>query len=217
MSTANGKFALTHHFSTPEQQLSANKLGMWVFLAQEVMFFSGVFCMYLIWRWLKPEVFVDASQFLDVTMGATNTVVLLFSSLTAALAIRAAQTNKQGQMKMYLFVTVSCAVVFLVIKYFEYAHKIEAGLLPGQHFKAISANIHNPEDLQQFFGLYFTITGLHGIHIIIGIGVYIWMIIRAMRGEFGPHNYAALEMTGLYWHIVDIIWIFLFPLLYLIH
>lgn len=217
MSPTQGKFPLAHHFKYPQQQLDSNKLGMWLFLAQEVLFFSGVFCAYTVYRWLHPEVFVQAHQFLDVTMGTINTVVLLFSSLTVALSIRSAQVGKIGQVKMYLVLTIMCACAFMVIKYMEYSHKFHIGLLPGQHFFAEGASIPNPDQVQQFFGIYFTMTALHGLHVVIGIGILVWMLIRTQKGEFGPHFYAPLEIAGLYWHIVDVIWIFLFPLLYLIH
>ncbi len=217
MSPTEGKFPLAHHFKYPQQQLDSNKLGMWLFLGQEVLFFSGVFCAYTVYRWLHPEVFVEAHHFLDVKWGAINTGILLFSSLTVALAIRSAQINKQGQIKMYLLLTIACAFGFMIIKYIEYSHKFHVGLLPGQYFTAESHLIPNPDQVQQFFGIYFTMTALHGLHVVVGIGVLAWMYVRTSKGEFGPHNYAALEISGLYWHIVDIIWIFLFPLLYLIH
>jgi cytochrome c oxidase subunit 3 len=209
-------FPLQHHFADPAQQLDSAKLGMWLFLATEVLIFGGLFCAYAIYRALHPEVFVDGSQFLDWKLGALNTVVLLFSSLTVALAIRAAQTNNQGQIKMYLVVTIVCAGIFLVVKYFEYTHKIHDGLLPGEHFLALSETVRNPDQAHIYFGIYFLMTGLHGIHVVIGMIVLGWVLMRSMKGEFGPHYYTPIELGGLYWHLVDLIWIFLFPLLYLI-
>lgn len=209
-------FPLAHHFSDPDQQLQANKLGMWLFLATEVLLFGGLFCAYAMYRALHPEVFQNAQYFLDWKLGAVNTVVLLFSSLTVALTIRAAQTNNQTMIKGYLIITLLCAFTFLVVKYFEYSHKIHVGLLPGQHFMAHGEGIPNPDQAHVFFGIYFVMTGLHSIHVTIGIGVLLWMLIRALKGEFGPHYYSPIEVTGLYWHLVDLIWIFLFPLLYLI-
>lgn len=221
MSTTAGipekSFPLVHHFADPDQQLQAGKMGMWLFLATEVLLFGGLFCAYSIYRSLHPEVFIDAHHFLDVKWGAINTVVLLISSATVALAIRSAQVNDQGKLKMYLVVTILCAVAFLVIKYTEYSHKFHMGLLPGDHFLATSAqHIANPDQLHIFFGIYFLMTGLHGIHVIIGMGVLSWILMRSMKGEFGPHYYLPVELSGLYWHLVDLIWIFLFPLFYLI-
>jgi cytochrome c oxidase subunit 3 len=209
-------FPLAHHFSDPDQQLQSNKLGMWLFLATEVLLFGGLFCAYAIYRALHPEVFYNAQHFLDWKLGALNTVVLLFSSLTVALAIRAAQTNNQGMIKGYLFITLLCAGAFLVVKYIEYSHKFHVGLLPGEHFMATGEGIPNPDQMHIFFGIYFLMTGLHGIHVVIGMIVLTWVLVRALKGEFGPHYYAPIEIGGLYWHLVDLIWIFLFPLLYLI-
>lgn len=209
-------FPLAHHFHAPQQQLESGKLGMWLFLATEILLFGGLFCAYAIYRSLHPEVFENAANYLDWRLGATNTIVLLFSSLTVALAIRAAQTNSQGQITAYLVVTLLCAATFMVVKYYEYSHKFSVGLLPGGYFKAAGVNVENPDQLHVFFGIYFLMTGLHGIHVLIGMGVLFWVLLRSLKGEFGPHYYLPLELGGLYWHLVDLIWIFLFPLLYLI-
>ena len=209
-------FPLAHHFHAPQQQIESAKLGMWLFLATEILLFGGLFCAYAIYRSLHPEVFYNAHHYLDVKWGALNTIVLLFSSLTVALSIRAAQTNQQGLMKGYLVATLACAMVFLVVKYIEYSHKFHVGLLPGGHFTAAGEHIPNPDQLHIFFGIYFLMTGLHGIHVVIGMIVLGWVLVRSMKGEFGPHYYTPLELGGLYWHLVDLIWIFLFPLLYLI-
>lgn len=212
-----GKFPLAHHFSDPEQQLESGKLGMWLFLVTEVLLFGGLFCAYAIYRSLHPEVFEVAHKFLDTNMGALNTVVLLFSSLTVALSIRAAQLNDKKWIVGYLAITLACAATFLIVKYFEYSHKIHDGLLPGTHFKAMGEAIPNPDQVQVFFSIYFMMTGLHGIHVVLGMIVLTWVMIRAIKGEFGSHYYQPIELGGLYWHLVDVIWIFLFPLLYLIH
>lgn len=214
--STNRSFPLAHHFHSPQQHLESGKLGMWLFLATEILLFGGLFCAYAIYRSLHPEVFVNAHHYLDWQLGALNTVVLLFSSLTVALAIRAAQTNNQGMMKGYLVLTLMCAGAFLVVKYIEYSHKIHVGLLPGGNFTAAGEHIVNPDQLHVFFGIYFLMTGLHGIHVVIGMIVLTWVLLRSMKGEFGPHYYMPLELGGLYWHLVDLIWIFLFPLLYLI-
>lgn len=185
---------------------------MWLFLAQEVLFFGGVFMAYAYVRFAYPETMLAAHEFLSVPLGAMNTVVLLTSSLTMALAVRAAQVGNQKQQVINLGLTILFACVFLVVKYFEYSHKIHLGLLPGKLFAAqgIDGLPH------VFFGLYFVMTGLHGLHVIAGIVVLVWVLVRAMRGEFGTTYYTPVENVGLYWHLVDIIWIFLFPLLYLV-
>lgn len=203
---------LAHHFHTMEQQVSAGKLGMWFFLAQEILFFGGLFMMYTVARYYFPETFLEAHEKLNVTLGAVNTVVLLTSSLTMALAVRAAQTNNRKWLNLNLILTIGLAFVFLIIKYFEYMHKIHDGLLPGKFF----TNTELSGMPQVFFAIYFTMTGMHALHIIVGIGVLTWIWLRASRGEFSSNNYAAVENTGLYWHLVDLIWIFLFPLLYLV-
>jgi cytochrome c oxidase subunit 3 len=218
MSPTAGKFQLAHHWSSPEQQLSAGKLGMWLFLGQEVLFFSGVFCAYTIYRNLHPEVFVNAHRFLDVRLGVFYTVLLLFSSLTMALAIRAAQVENKKGIQLNLILTILCGLGFAVVKGWEWSGKISHGLVWGGDFSAYNLEaIPNPDQLHVFFGIYFTMTALHAAHVMIGVGLLVWMLLRANKNEFGPHKYAPLEITGLYWHIVDVIWIFLFPLLYLIH
>ena len=211
---------LAHHFDTPAQQFDAAKLGMWAFLAQELLFFAGLFVAYGVYRSWYPEVFVQCSAQLDRTMGTTNTLVLLFSSLTAALAVRSAQLGKKDQTTVLLLITIACALVFLVVKYFEYHHKFEAGLLPGKYFHPIQEELkpgtHIGPEGGVFFSLYFVMTGVHALHIIVGIGVLIWILIRNLRGEFTKDFFTPVDITALYWHLVDLIWIYLFPLLYLI-
>ena len=214
MSAQAERFSLVHHFSEPEQQVEASKLGMWLFLATEIILFGGLFVCYAIYRYLHPELFVAAHGFLDVGLGATNTVVLLFSSLTVVLAIHCAQQDKKGWVVINLVVTILCAAAFLVVKYFEYSHKIHAGLLPGHYF--INATVPNPDQAHIFFGIYFMMTGLHGIHVVIGMIVLAWVLYRTLKGEINSQYYGPLELGGLYWHLVDVIWTFLFPLLYLI-
>ena len=204
--------ALAHHFHNMEQQTTAAKLGMWLFLGQELLFFSGLFLAYGAARFFYPETFLAAHEFLDWKMGAVNTVVLLTSSLTMALGVRCAQTNNNRGVVWYMLATIVFAFVFLVIKYFEYAHKFHDGLLPGKFFTNTEIAGHP----SVFFGVYFTLTGMHGLHVVVGIGVLLWIMLRAKRGEFSSENYVAVENVGLYWHLVDLIWIFLFPLLYLV-
>jgi len=208
---------LAHHFHTVQQQVDAAKLGMWLFLVTEVLFFSGLFMAYIAVRTWYPEMFLDTSYQLDWKLGAVNTIVLLFSSLTVALAVREAQLadpkNPQtGKMVGYIAVTILCAMGFLLVKYIEYSAKIDHGFVPGFLFtgEGLLDNAH------LFFGVYFCMTGLHGIHVVLGIGVLTWIGIRASRGDFHKRYHVPLENAGLYWHLVDLIWIFLFPLLYLV-
>lgn len=214
MDAQSARFPLAHHFSEPTQQIDSDKLGMWLFLATEIILFGGLFVAYAVYHYLHPDLFKEAHMFLDVTMGAVNTVVLLFSSLTVVLAIHAAQQDKKGTVIVNLVITILCAMTFLVVKYFEYSHKIHAGLLPGYHF--INGSVSNPDQTHIFFGIYFMMTGLHGIHVIIGMIVLAWVLFKTFKGEINSQYYAPLELGGLYWHLVDVIWIFLFPLLYLI-
>lgn len=204
---------LWHHFSASDQQSSSVKLGMWIFLLTEVLFFGGLFVAYSVYRSWNPDMFYEAHRQLDVVLGATNTVVLITSSLTVALAIRAMQLNNRKQTIWLLAITLLLACTFLVIKYFEYAHKFHLGQLPGKYYTFTGLEGTNPHI---FFSVYFMMTGLHGIHVIAGIGVITWLLIRTVKHRFSSEYYTPLEMTGLYWHLVDIIWIFLFPLFYLI-
>ena len=203
---------LAHHFDTMGQQASAAKLGMWLFLATEILMFSGLFLAYFLMRTFYPEMVLGAHEHLNKWMGGLNTVVLLVSSYTMALAVRAAQTSNTPEIKRNLIYTIGCACIFMVVKYFEYSHKIHVGLLPGRLFAA-DGIAGKP---QIFFALYFTMTGLHALHVIAGIFVLGWIYVRAGRGEFSPAYYTPVENAGLYWHLVDLIWIFLFPLLYLV-
>jgi cytochrome c oxidase subunit 3 len=204
---------LQHHFVDSEQQMESARLGMWVFLLTEVLLFGGLFCFYAIYRAWYPDMFINAHHHLNVVMGATNTVVLITSSVTMALAIRSMQLGLKKQTLYNLVITLVLAGVFLVIKYFEYEHKIHLGQLPGKFYTFDGIEGTNPH---VFFSVYFLMTGLHGLHVIGGMGIIGWMIYRTRRNQFSPEYYTPLELTGLYWHLVDLIWIFLFPLLYLI-
>jgi cytochrome c oxidase subunit 3 len=356
---------LAHHFDTPQQQFDAGKLGIWLFLLTEVLFFAGLFCAYTVYRAMRPEVFVYAHYFLDTRLGALNTCVLLLSSLTAAWAVRNAQLGQHAVLKLNIVITIACACTFMVVKYFEYSHKFHDGLLPGPHFapteqvwelpsfkkkhpeaaeyaehlvklhekklaaaekpaaaapasvaaaapapaasvaaaasatasataaapapttptaaaapaatnlvagsgaaagptgaaraaaetakeigkevalaeaekagearpteeqlepliaagvigpKAETRDVPSkPRNAHVFFSIYFFMTGLHGIHVLVGIGIWIWMLLKANKGVFGPNYFGPIDFTALYWHLVDLIWIYLFPLLYLIH
>lgn len=217
---------LAHHFDTTGQQESSAKLGMWLFMCTEVLMFSGLFLAYFIIRTLYPEMMLEAGEQLNKVAGGANTIVLITSSWTMALAVRCAQVNDQKGLQRNLLFTIGFAFVFMVVKYFEYSAKIEHGTLPAgpddtwytAHIAAEHGGhaVHLPKYAKMFFGLYFTMTGLHGIHVLIGIGVLSWILMRARRGDFSSENYVAVENVGLYWHIVDLVWIFLFPLLYLV-
>jgi cytochrome c oxidase subunit 3 len=298
---------LAHHWDNVHQQFDAGKLGMWLFLATEVLLFGGLFCGYAVWRGNHPELFQFGSQFLDRTMGAVNTVVLITSSLTMAWGVTAAQRNQQTLLRIMLILTLAGAVTFLVIKYFEYTHKFHEGFYPGIKFyekpehsnlwqdgahgghvtvesvpevelqamhdvgetgaetpaqpaaappaSADDLPVHEPstvarpavppqgldaaivdtgqvpESAEQkhplqdaerppnahvFFNIYFMMTGLHGVHVLVGMIVIFWLLVRSFKGHFNAAYFTPVDLGGLYWHIVDLIWIFLFPLFYLI-
>jgi cytochrome c oxidase subunit 3 len=211
---------LKFYFVSSEQQFDAAKMGMWIFLVTEILLFSGMFVAYAVYRFSYPEVFQAAAHVLDPLLGFGNTLVLLGSSVTVALGINAIQRGQRRKMSWYLVATVLLAGFFLLVKYFEYTAKFDHGIFPGTAFDP-----HGPEKYaalaipyaQQFFSIYFVATGIHAIHIIAGMGVLGWLAWRGFKGDFSADYYTPVECTGLYWHIVDIIWIFLFPLLYLIH
>jgi cytochrome c oxidase subunit 3 len=296
---------LAHHFDTPNQQFESGKLGMWLFLATEVLFFGALFVLYAVMRFKDPQVFSYASQYLDTILGGINTCVLILSSLTMAIAVRAAQTNKRGLLIGCLALTLAGAIGFLVIKYFEYSHKFHLNLkwstafyeptedvkavvtteptpvpnatlaiaspnpsqgasgdplapLPpvdrtaivapkagpsgvvslaslteqamaagshggggdhedAHHDKAHLSDPDMPVGTHRFFAIYYAMTGLHGIHVLIGVGVIGWLLINAIRGVYSNKYFTQVDLVGLYWHVVDLVWIFLFPLFYLIH
>jgi len=255
---------LQHHYDTPQHQFDAGKLGIWLFLVTEVLFFSGLFCAYAVYRNMHPEIFVYSHYYLDTTLGAINTAVLIFSSLTMAWAVRCAQTNNKNGTVALLGITILCAFAFMGIKYVEYKSKWEHGLLAGRnyvsptygkvqadgtfktapekkdgaadghaadahakdaHAKDAHASDHHgpppgtiePRHVNIFFSIYFCMTGLHAFHILGGIAVLAWVMFRAHRGDFSDQYFGPVDYVGLYWHLVDLIWIYLFPLLYLIH
>jgi cytochrome c oxidase subunit 3 len=204
---------LAHHFDTVEQQRESASLGMWVFLAQEVMFFGGLFLAYLVYRVSYPAVFAEASHHLDVVLGGANTAILISSSLTMALAVFGAQTGKRRMLILFLAGTMVLGLAFLGIKVIEYHRKYEDRLIPGLNFSYPGAH---GNQARLFFGLYFAMTGMHALHMVIGIALLVWLLNDARKGRFTPEYHSHIELFGLYWHFVDIVWIFLFPLLYLI-
>lgn len=210
---------LAHHFNTMEQQHNAAKLGMWLFLVTEILLFSGLFLAYVVYRYLHPEVFTDASNLLSLPLGGLNTVVLIGSSLTMALAVRASQLSNARHQIIFLAVTLALAGMFLVVKYFEYTGKFSHGVYPGFYFDPHGGHYEHLAQVpyaRTFFGIYFLMTGLHGVHVVGGMAAIGWLLWRATRAPFSANYYTPVEVVGLYWHLVDIIWIFLFPLLYLI-
>lgn len=204
---------LAHHFDDYDQQRESATLGMWLFLAQEVMFFGGLFLAYTVYRWKYPAWFALGSNQLDIPLGLVNTIVLIGSSLTMVLAVRAAQLGRARQIVAWVGATMTLGTVFLVIKGFEYHHKWVHHLIPGAGF-----HIEGTTDpaAQTFFVLYFCMTGLHALHMIVGLGLLAFLVPKALRGDFSAENHNWVEGVGLYWHFVDVIWIFLFPLLYLL-
>jgi cytochrome c oxidase subunit 3 len=204
---------LKHHFDDAEQQHEAATLGMWLFLATEVLFFGGLFAAYMIYRVWYPETFGDASRTLDIVLGSANTLVLITSSLSMAFAVRAAANDQRRQLLTLLVITMALGMVFLGIKGVEYHQKFVEHHIPGLafHFEGTA-----PERANLFFSLYFAMTGLHAVHMIIGLGVLTVMFVMALRHKFSAAWHTPVEISGLYWHFVDIIWIFLFPLLYLV-
>jgi cytochrome c oxidase subunit 3 len=292
----DGSPFIQHHYDDAKHQFESGKLGMWLFLAQEILFFSALFVAYIVYRSHHPEIFYYAHKYLDVTWGATNTVVLLLSSLTAAWAVRAAQLGQRKLLIGCIIVTIGCACAFMGIKYVEYSHKFHDGLVYGAKF-APKVDPHHvkfptdkdgkpifkekelaeyygeeaaateegphagqigggkvaqpveargsqslapkkphlgtatdghhgggdgravapPPNTNMFFTIYFAMTGLHGLHVTIGIFVFLWLLWRAIKGHFTPEYFGPIDYAALYWHLVDLIWIYLFPLLYLIH
>jgi cytochrome c oxidase subunit III len=233
--TAQHEPFLAHHFDSHAQQFNAGKLGMWIFLLTEILLFGGLFCAYAVYRSHHPEIFIWAHQFLDKTLGGINTAVLISSSFTMAWAVRCAQKNQRRGLICLLMLTFLGGCCFLGIKYVEYKHKWQDGLLWAGQFKpneaaAEALKEHNPDpghagatlengprNAGIFFSIYFMMTGLHGLHVIAGMAAITWILARSIRGDFNSRYFGPIDFTGLYWHLVDLIWIYLFPLLYLIH
>ncbi len=206
-------YAPAHQFEDVDQQHEASWLGMWIFLATEILFFGGMFTGYVLYRSLYPAAFADASRQLEVVLGATNTIVLICSSLTMAMAVHTAQVGRRKALVGFLLATMGLGLAFLMIKGIEYAHKFEHHLVPGSSFIYAERFARHA---QLFFSFYFVMTGMHALHMVIGVCLLAALVSKSLRGRFSPTHYTPIEITGLYWHFVDIIWIFLFPLLYLI-
>jgi cytochrome c oxidase subunit III len=218
--------ALRHHFENMEQQREAGTLGMWVFLVTEIMFFGGMFLAYTLYRYQYPVAFAAASNHLDIRLGAINTGVLIVSSFTMAMAVYSTQVGKRRNSIICLSLTMILGATFLGIKAVEYYdkyrdHLIPGTLIPGRPFSPDVHALHLPPgvpagNVELFYWIYFAMTGMHALHMIIGLGIMTVILIMAWRRKFSPEYHAPVEISGLYWHFVDIIWIFLFPLLYLL-
>ena len=204
--------AIAEQFEELPQQHLADQLGMWVFLATEVMFFGGLFACYTVYRFTNPEIFVQASHHLGLALGGINTAVLLCSSLTMALAVRSIQLGQRWATIGLLLATCLLGVVFLGIKGYEYHEKFVEHLVPGAGFHY---DLPNGAKAQVFFWLYFAMTGLHGLHVLAGVLVLFTVAILVWTGRVDRQRYMTVEVAGLYWHFVDIVWVFLYPLLYL--
>ncbi|MGH9765465.1 MAG: cytochrome c oxidase subunit 3 family protein [Blastocatellia bacterium] len=208
---------LHEQFDDPVQQKQAGLFGMWVFLSTEILFFGALFASYTIYRSMYPYEFEVASHTLNVGLGTTNTLVLIVSSLTVVMAVRSAQAGKKNWIAFFLVLTIILGFAFLGIKAIEYYAKFQEHHVPGNGFSTAGElaglDIHR---VQIYFVLYFAMTGLHAFHMIIGIGIMTWLLVMALRGTYTPKYYTPVEISGLYWHFVDIIWIFLYPLFYLV-
>ncbi len=215
---------VAHHFENLEQQRGANLLGMWLFLSSEVLFFGGIFTAYAMMRFSSTNNgFALGSSQLNAVVGGINTAVLLTSSLTMALAVWAAQTKHRRLLQLFLSLTLAFGLAFLVFKGFEWYHEYEVSLVPGPTFGSKLAEkgdgtvipAETVKTMQMFFVFYFSITGLHALHMVVGLAVLAVQLVLCLQSDFGVRDYGPIEVFGLYWHFVDVVWIYVFPLLYL--
>ena len=220
MSASTHSPVLKHHFDNLEQQHASERLGIWMFLATEVLFFGGLFGAYTVYRFYYPTEFEFASSKLNRTIATINTLLLITSSVTITMGIRAAKLGQRRELIRWLIATAVLGAGFMVMKGFEYAEDFHENLLPGVRFsaeyhkEAVELGI-DPGKVQLFLCFYYIMTGIHGIHILVGIGCILWLVWEANRGAIPPENYSTVEVVSLYWHLVDAIWLFLMPLLYL--
>jgi cytochrome c oxidase subunit 3 len=218
MSTDNSaaighKHHYAHHFKDAVHEFLSGKEGIWLFMVSEVMMFGGLLMGYFIMHAIYPTTFAEGASHLDWRYGSVNTLVLIFSSWTMALSIHYIQKGIRSKATLCLLTTLACGAIFMGIKYIEWTHKFHEGLFPGHHFSNPEAVAKN---IGMYFGFYFSMTGLHGIHVLVGMGLITWILIRHLRGEFDADYFLPVEGVGIFWHIVDLVWIFLFPILYLI-
>lgn len=206
-------YPVEHQFADAQQQREAATMGMWLFLATEILFFGAMFLGYTAYRIYYPQAFAEASRHTLLVFGGTNTGILLVSSAVMAFAVRAAGQNRRGLLALLLFITASLGALFLVLKGFEYAQEIHEGLFPGRNFHIEAAD---PRHAEMFYYLYWLMTGVHALHVTIGVILIGFFALRAwLRDAFKNHD-TPVELLGLYWHFVDIVWVFLFPLIYLV-
>jgi cytochrome c oxidase subunit 3 len=204
---------VAHQFDDATQQREASTLGMWAFLVTEIMFFGGLFAGFLVYVIGHSQAFAEGSKHLDLTLGTVNTMVLLGSSLTMELAVRSAQQGNRNRQALFLVLTIVLGLAFLGVKGAEYAHKFEQHLVPGPQFHMEGPHA---QSAQLFFSFYFAMTGVHALHMLVGVGLLSWLLVNAWRGKYTEAYFTPVEVTGLYWHFVDVVWIFLFPTLYLV-
>lgn len=212
---ASHEHHVAHHFKNAAHEYESGKQGIWLFMVTEILMFGGLFVGYTIFHNIYPEMFAEGARQLDWKMGFINTLVLIFSSLTMALGIYYCQRNDKKKAALSLAITILCGAIFMVIKYFEYTHKFHTGFLPGKWLDVAKVGAEHA-NLGLYFGFYYCMTGLHGAHVLIGMGLIAWLLFRTLRGDFSAQYFTPVEGVGIFWHIVDLIWIFLFPLLYLV-
>jgi cytochrome c oxidase subunit III len=215
MSTVNSegnKHHYAHHFDNADHEYETSKQGVWLFMVTEVLMFGGLLVAYLIFKGLYPEVFKQGGETLNWKWGATNTAVLITSSLTMALGIYYIRLNQRKTALINLGITLVCGFIFMGIKYIEYTHKFHLGIYPGKYFVAEGFL----PDAPLYFSFYYMLTGLHGLHVIFGMCLIAWIMIRMARGTYSSEHWTGVEGVGIFWHLVDLVWIYLFPLLYLV-
>lgn len=213
MSSLATEAPVAHQFETAEQQREAATMGMWLFIATEILFFGGMFLGYTAYRIYYPQAFAEASKHTLVAFGSVNTAVLLVSSTVMAFAVKAAKANRRGLLGLLLLITASLGAAFLVIKGFEYAQEIHEGLFPGRHFHIDTSD---PVHGELFYYLYWLTTGVHALHVTIGVILIGFFALRAWFNDAFRNHDTSVDLLGLYWHFVDIVWVFLFPLIYLV-
>lgn len=211
--STSGAHHHAHHFDSAEHEFQASKQGMWLFMVTEVLMIGAIFVGYFLMRARYPEAFHEAHKLLNVKLGALNTAVLIFSSYTMVRGVSAAQRGNIKQCLRFLGTTVGMGAVFCVVKYFEYSHKIHEGTLPGGFYTFDGLTI---PQAPMFFSFYFVMTGIHAFHVVVGMSLITWVMLRVRRGEITPEFFTPIELVGFYWHFVDLVWIYLFPLLYLL-
>lgn len=215
MSTAKSgvkEHHFSHHYDDADHEYESTKQGVWLFMVTEVLMFGGLLVGYLIFKGLYPEVFIQGGETLSWKLGTLNTGVLIFSSLTMALAIYYIRLDERKKSLLCLGTTLVCGFIFMGVKYYEYTHKFELGIFPGKYFAAEGFL----PDAPLYFSFYYMLTGLHGIHVIIGMSLITWIMIRMARGTYNSSYWTGVEGVGIFWHLIDLVWIYLFPLLYLV-